>query len=934
MSYQLIYTSAPHLLDSNAAGYGTVARSEKLPKSLCRRLCTLSVFREPSGGSVFAGPQFSYHLIDHAGTTWHVLSCMQQAGADYSGRGCYLAHHLLLSPQEVQELLQSDLRPTPAGISLALLKSGFWLNKWQGEPRFITQEPEPAPECLPDASAQPTWKRLTGHKSNARALFTSPFERDCLITIAPGTTSTEILLLFHESDWLTHTRGWGVSYTTVADDADSFSETLRMVTTPGSPLIQRAVRTGHPVLEISKGMEIPLVLVPPPGSMPVRPQPDNAPQVSIMRTLSRTVSHYHYTEEPDWLLYDVKPARPRMLPGAIVTLSAAACCLLIAWYCPGGVRDSLKQPPPQAQNGDDIQDSTDNVQKLASLLHSEYDHIAAEQLLKTLAALSESTPEDALLLESSALILNARRQGARHAAAAGRLCECARLLGLHDSDLVRLYLYEATHDTTPEEWKKQFDGQQITDWIQLKQREPQIMELMQSERLKPYMIDKAGENAPATILATADTSSAEADEVEEATPVPGRVSLIPTAAVLGNTLPLELENIIPELPLSIHTGSYAVASFSKGGELQAPKRIELSPEGYHLYISPTKNAGEFMLRPEHKNGQPAPVPETRFQVRAGRLHQIRSEGTEAVVCFPVPTREDFHTNVVLASAFGIPVPTGKSHPLPPAARADLTIQPSDLEIVSASSGHKAPLIKLRLKKNFPWQLDSGEMNKLRFSIKLPVLTGHNGLQFIGRQSETLEWKEAKVTKETQETTTIRCELRRKPDLPGRLERTIERVMNTPCCGESDTKDESLTLGNLYYICCALANDELSRSERRQLHKEYFRLFSHRRFNKVLMRVFAQDSILHITPEEAAASKIKAIQARNKITKLLGNRTTRDLIRQRICEVITRSLYAAYTQEQETWEKKLNNQPILILRSISFGNHVELLWQFDLQEGDH
>lgn len=933
MSYQLIYTSSHHLLDSHAAGYGIVARSEKLPKALCTRLSALSVFREPRGGNTTTGPQFSYHIIDHAGISWHVLSCVQQAGADYSGRACYIAHHLLLAPEEVYELLQSKLRPTPAGITLALLRSGFWLSKWQGEPRFITQEPEPAPEHLPDASTQPTWKKLTGHKSNARAFFTSPFERDCLITMAPGSSSTDILLLFHESDWLTHTRGWGVTYTTVADDADSFSETLRMVTVPGSPLIQRAVRTGHPVLEITEDMELPRVEapVPPPDSMPMHPRLRESKPGVISRTLSRTTSHYHYTEDPDWLLYDVSPARSRLIPGAAVALSAAACLTLLGVHFLVNHDNTEELSHEPTGSCDSEQVHADNIQLLASLLREEYDHLTAEHTLRKLANIPESAPEDALMLESASLILNSRQNGACHAAAVRRLCECARLLGLQDTDLVRLYLNEATHDTSPDEWKKQFDGQQIADWIQLKQREPQIMGLMQSERLKPYMIDTAEQPAPATILATADSDTQEEADTEDSPPAPGRVSLIPAAAVSGKALPAELECIIPKLPLSIQTGSYAVSVFAKGGELEEPRRIDLSPEGYHLYITPTEKAGEFLLKPEHKSGQTVPAPEVRFTVRAGRVQQIRSEGAEAVVCFPVPTQEDFHTNVVLASSFGIPIPAGEVQSLPPAAKAELTIRPEDLEIVANSGGRRVPRLRLRSKKGFPWQLSHTDIHTVRFSVKLPVLTGHNGLQYTGKQSGFFEWKGAKVTRETPATTTIRCELARKPDLPGRLERAFERVINSPCCGEVALKDESLTLGHLYYICCALANDKLSRGEKRQLHKEYFRLFANKRFNKVLTRVLAQDSILHLTPEEATANKFKAIQVRNNITRLLASRDTRDRIRQRICEVLTRTMYAAYTQEQKEWELQQSHSPILILRNISFGSHVELLWQFNMQE---
>ena len=113
---------------------------------------------------------------------------------------------------------------------LALQKTGFWQQKWDEAPRYLTEGPTLSRDDLPSAEAQPTWKKLTGHKSNARAFFTPPYERDCLILVSPGTPAADILSLFHESDWLTHSRGWGVSFTTEADEGDSFPETLRMVT--------------------------------------------------------------------------------------------------------------------------------------------------------------------------------------------------------------------------------------------------------------------------------------------------------------------------------------------------------------------------------------------------------------------------------------------------------------------------------------------------------------------------------------------------------------------------------------------------------------------------------------------------------------------------------------------------------------------------------
>lgn len=932
MPLQLIHTSAPHLLDSTSAGYGTVARSEALSKALCTRLTALSIMREPKGKAATTGPQFSYSVIDHAGVAWHVLSCVQNAGADYSGRGCHIAHHLVFHQDEIHTLLSSILRPTPSGITLALYRTGFWCAKWEGAPRFLNGEPELSPEDLPDASNQPTWKRLTQHKSNARAFYTAPFHRDCLVTVPRHTPSTDVLQLFHESDWLTQTRGWGVTYTTEADDADSYAETLRMVTVPDSPLVQKAIRTGHPVLSIGEGMELPLPCPAgePPLSAPLSPAQKEPFSGDMIRAIARSVSHYHYTEEPDWLMFDVRPGSSGGRSAALATCGIAAVAMLGAWclYTPEA-SVPLAEAGPEHTSA--LPSVPDNVYRLAQLLQARYHHESAAELINQLSAIAENTPEDSLILESAAILQNARQSGTRHAAAIKRLCECARLLGLKDSELALLYLRESTHGTTPAEWKKQFDGNQLTDWLTLKQSEPQLMPLMNTPELKDYM---PLPSAPATtILATADTAPAPAEEDTQEQPVQqGRVSLIPSTAVSGAPLPPELEKLIPTLPVSISTGAFVVSCFDKGGELQPAQRLELSPPGYRLYITPTEKPGEFLLKPEHADGNPSPVPACTLTIRNGSIHRISCEGREAVVCFPVPSKEDFHTNIILASTFAIPLPRGKGLTLPPAAEAGLDVSPDNLEFVTASIATDAPKVRLCHKKTFPWVINKRHTERSRFTIKLPVLTGHNSMQQTGGELSTYTWDEARVSKETDSVTTVHCEVEHLPDLPRRLERAFELVMNSPGCGEFKSKDKSLTLGHLYYICCALANEKLTNAERRKLYQAYFNLFANKQFNQVLMRIFANDTMLHLTPQEAGSNHLKSLKIRNNIKKLLSNRGIRDLIRRRICEVLTRTLYAAYTQEQQELEKKKDSPPLFLLRNIAIGDHGELLWQFSLQSG--
>lgn len=929
MSYQLIHTSALHLLDSEGSGYGTVARSENMPRQLCQRLTALSSYREPRRGCVADGPQFNYHVETIAGLSWHVLTCTSKAGADYSGRACHISHHLVLSQDEVLELLDNELRPTPAGVILALLNSGYWKTKWEGSPCFITDEPELRPGDLPDASAQPTWKHLTGHKANARAFFTPPYDRDCLITLKKGTAIQDILRLFHESDWLTNTRGWGVSFTTAADDADSYAETLRMVAVSDSPLVQRAHRTGHPVLEITEDMELPVQAVAkhPPGSLPMDPPPVAA-GAGLVRTLARSVSHYHYTEEPDWLLYDVRPGSPlrRWL------IPAAASCMLTgilfsAW--------AFYAPPPSsadltvAEDADATAGMTaiNGVQKLAALTGAEYNRQATQGLLSELMQQEEAGPEDHLLLEAVVLLQRAQQPGVQHAVAMKRLCECARLLGIKDADMTRLYLREATYHLTPEDWQKQFTDQQTASWVALRKTEPQVFELLEEEALKPYAPILV-EPTATPVLATAESMSESGDERPIQTAQPVRISLIPSPAVAGEKLPEPLLQLLPKLPIIISAGSCVVSCFAEGGNLQPAQKLDLSPGGFSLSLTAAEKPGEYSLKPLHADGEPSPLPEVRFSVKAGRLHSVRSGQNESVVAFPVPTDDNFHTNIILAPRFGIPIPAGNEPELPPAAKANLDIRVDDLEIIPPTAQSPAPRLQLRKRKGAPWSLTRREMSRILFNLELPVLTGHNTAFMEDQVSPAgYEWIQANVIDESETRTQLRCEMIYRPDLPGRLERTFEAVSNSPCCGEGGSSNPAMTLANLYYISCAMAAEKLGIKERRMLNQSYYELYADKGFNPILHRIFRHDRSILLSRKEATSRHLKAANIRRNVSKMLEERQMRDVIRQRVCEVLTRSMYAAYTSVQEDEKNRFKTPAVFILEKIDIGDHAELIWHF-------
>ena len=89
MAWQLIYTSAPRLLEAGRSGFGTVARHRAIHPLLVTTLERDSQFdRAAAAGRVI----FAHRILTAAGARCHVLTCIRDAGADYTGRTNHIAH--------------------------------------------------------------------------------------------------------------------------------------------------------------------------------------------------------------------------------------------------------------------------------------------------------------------------------------------------------------------------------------------------------------------------------------------------------------------------------------------------------------------------------------------------------------------------------------------------------------------------------------------------------------------------------------------------------------------------------------------------------------------------------------------------------------------------------------------------------------------------
>lgn len=234
MALQLVYTSAPRLLEAGRTGFGTVARHRAVGALLVAAVERVSQF----GRSAGQNPRrvVLSHRILHAGaSSHHVFSCIRDAGSDYTGRTSHLAHHLIADAREARAAAEAGL--TPADI----LRQMRWRSTWSEAPRFFEPDEEVALTSFRPMRTTGAWERLT-HNA-AHALLPAQSQR-CLLLL-PG---EEVALdLFGESlGTLAELPAWLVTFTTHVEPADDLADIRWIALAHDSPLrpqVESASRT-------------------------------------------------------------------------------------------------------------------------------------------------------------------------------------------------------------------------------------------------------------------------------------------------------------------------------------------------------------------------------------------------------------------------------------------------------------------------------------------------------------------------------------------------------------------------------------------------------------------------------------------------------------------------------------------------------------------
>ncbi len=166
MAYELIYTSAERGLRPGTRGFCTVAHTRGIAPVMVQILEAMSTYKSLYGVHEEQDADnpvaFSHYRSSLLGREASVLSRICPSQADHTGRSNKLAHHILLSAREYPD----------GGPVWLCRQEDFFLQEWQGEPRFIDL-PKKVPAGVSPCGKAVTWEKLTGDAGHAAWLAAS-----------------------------------------------------------------------------------------------------------------------------------------------------------------------------------------------------------------------------------------------------------------------------------------------------------------------------------------------------------------------------------------------------------------------------------------------------------------------------------------------------------------------------------------------------------------------------------------------------------------------------------------------------------------------------------------------------------------------------------------------------------------------------------------
>jgi hypothetical protein len=250
MAWQLIYTSAPKLLEAGRTGFGTVARHRSVSGLLATSVERLSQFARLPGHD----PKrvvYCHRIVNVGGSDYHVLSCLRDAGSDYTGRTNHIAHHLVAESREIASLIDAGI--TPGDV----LRAMPWRSEWTESARYFDAAEEINLGAL-KSSKRDAWRALSGNAEHARLPWADTAQRGCYFVTPP---ELDLLPLISESLDEKIAAAWQTTFTTNLEPNDDVADFKWIGLPVASPLRSMAEASARPLFDLNS----PATLPPPPA---------------------------------------------------------------------------------------------------------------------------------------------------------------------------------------------------------------------------------------------------------------------------------------------------------------------------------------------------------------------------------------------------------------------------------------------------------------------------------------------------------------------------------------------------------------------------------------------------------------------------------------------------------------------------------------------
>jgi hypothetical protein len=320
VSEELLYTSSPRGLDPGVSGYCTVAKTPGIGKALQQALESLSRYEPlflPGDPHEDDNPVVYRHkVLLVAGQRWHVLSRVAYSGRDYTGRNNQFAHHVLLSPAEIQQF--------PGGPGWLMHQRDFFQTEWNGRIERLEPRSQLGSGGGNSAWNCRKWEETTSDPGWAGWLVqmtSDGSERPCGLLVDTGVNT--LRLVAEALELLPESERWDVSFCTYAFDLQSgcqwngFIRGTRVANAAQSSLQDRMidVRPGVPLPDEAAGSTwVRYVKTgehtaadPPPGRLATVGRSGNRPSGPPPRQLKPPRAPAMAMSAPE----DLPPVRPR-----------------------------------------------------------------------------------------------------------------------------------------------------------------------------------------------------------------------------------------------------------------------------------------------------------------------------------------------------------------------------------------------------------------------------------------------------------------------------------------------------------------------------------------------------------------------------------------------------------------------------------------------